>query len=168
MYRMLKVLTSAKMLTFRSEHLRRVRAPATFGGTFPRQSTVMRSQPSGRRSQSNARRTLSHCRRLTSSRTDRRRSRMWRAPRLGRGNANREKAGCHRPRGRDLTARGPSPCGGLCMAEKNRPSCAERRSICRWIGILAASPRRWMSRRNPTGLIGPPRSEPNTWASGDQ
>ena len=30
---------------------------------------------------------------------------------------------------------------------------------------LAASPRRWMSRWKPMGLIGPPRSDTNTWAS---
>jgi len=32
-------------------------------------------------------------------------------------------------------------------------------------GISAASPRRWTSRWKPMGLIGPPRSETNTWAS---
>src|SRR6516162_6480385 len=34
-----------------------------------------------------------------------------------------------------------------------------------WNGILAASPSRWTSRWKPMGLIGPPRSETNTWAS---
>src|SRR6516225_3479143 len=40
--------------------------------------------------------------------------------------------------------------------------------MCGWIGngILAASPRRWMSRWKPMGPIGPSRSETNTWASG--
>ena len=37
-------------------------------------------------------------------------------------------------------------------------------SMCGWIGngISAASPRRWMSRWKPMGLIGPPRSETKT------
>src|SRR5262245_22040974 len=36
-----------------------------------------------------------------------------------------------------------------------------------WIGngSLAASPRRWTSRWKPMGLMDPPRSETNTWAS---
>jgi len=40
--------------------------------------------------------------------------------------------------------------------------------MCGWIGngMLAVSPRRRISRWKPMGLIGPPRSETNTWASG--
>src|SRR6516225_9324210 len=59
-----------------------------------------------------------------------------------------------------------------CRARVSWPSLASLnpqawRSMCGWIGngMLAASPSRWMSRWKPMGLIGPPRSETNTWAS---
>src|SRR5215472_2844840 len=59
-----------------------------------------------------------------------------------------------------------------CKARVSWPSLASLnpqawRSMCGWMGngILAVSPTRWMRRWKPMGLIGPPRSETNTWAS---